>query len=54
LSDYDIISRVTMLLESDLFANEGRNQDQFKKSLEEQHCYYLDGYTAPDKKHDLQ
>ena len=48
LTDYDIISRVTLLLESDLFAYEGRNQDQFKKSLVEQHRHYLDGYTAPD------
>lgn len=50
LTDYDIISRVTLLLESDLFAYEGRNQEQFKQSLAEQHRHYLDGYTAPDKK----
>lgn len=50
LTDYDIISRVTLLLESDLLAYEGRNQDQFKKSLVERHRHYLDGYTAPDRR----
>lgn len=50
LSDYDIINRVTILLESDLYAYEGRNQDQFKKSLAEQYLHYLDGYTSPDRR----
>ena len=48
LTDYDIISRVTILLESDLFAYEGRNQDQFKQYLAEEHRHYLTKYTAPD------
>ena len=53
LSDYDIISRVTILLESDLYAYEGRNQDQFKKSLAEQYSYYLDGFTAYDRRTEI-
>ena len=48
LTDYDIISRVTILLESDLFAYEGRNQDQFKQYLADEHRHYLTKYTAPD------
>ena len=50
LSDYDIISRITILLESDLFAYEGSNQDQFKQTLVNQHRHYLEGYTTPDRR----
>ena len=35
LSDYDIQSRINILLESDLYAYAGRNQDQFKQRLTE-------------------
>lgn len=37
LSDYDIQSRINILLESDLYAYAGRNQDQFKHRLAEQY-----------------
>ena len=50
LSDYDIISRITILLESDLFAYEGSNRDQFKQTLVNQHRHYLEGYTTPDRR----
>ena len=43
LTDYDIINRVNILLESDLYAYEGHNQHQFKHHLCEQHRSYLDG-----------
>ena len=33
LSDYDIQSRINILLESDLYAYAGSNQDQFKQRL---------------------
>lgn len=42
LSDYDILSRVNILLESDLFAYEGNRQQQFKQQLFEQYRHYLD------------
>lgn len=48
LTDYDIINRVTILLESDLYAYEGHNQHQFKHHLCEQHRRYLAGYNATD------
>ena len=48
LTDYDIISRLTLLLESDLYAYEGRCQQQFKRRLLVSHRCYLDGYAAPD------
>ena len=41
LSDYDILSRVNILLDVYLFAFEGRNQQKFKQQLAEQHRYYL-------------
>lgn len=50
LSDYDIISRVTILLESDLYAYEVRNQNQFKKSLAERCRHYLNDYTSLDRR----
>lgn len=53
LSDYDILARVGILLESDLYAYEGRNQDLFKRRLATQHRHYLDGYTAPDRRTEL-
>lgn len=37
LSDYDIQSRINILLESDLYAYAGSNQDQFKQRLAEQY-----------------
>lgn len=42
LSDYDILSRVNILLDSDLYAYEGSDQHQFKQRLAEQHRRYLD------------
>lgn len=42
LSDYDIISRVNILLNSDLAAFEGSKQQTFKQQLFNQHCCYLD------------
>lgn len=50
LSDYDILSRVNILLDADLFAFEGRNQQKFKQRLAEQHHHYLDNYNATDRK----
>lgn len=50
LTDYDIINRVNILLESDLYAYEGHNQHQFKHHLVEQHRHYLDKYVATDRK----
>ncbi|MDE6120386.1 MAG: hypothetical protein K2F63_01205, partial [Muribaculaceae bacterium] len=50
LSDYDILSRVVILLESDLFAYEGSRQDQFKQHLAMQYSHYLNGYEAPDRR----
>lgn len=46
LSDYDILSRVSILLESDLFAYEGRDQHKFKRRLFERHRHYLERYTV--------
>lgn len=48
LSDYDILSRVNILLDADLYAFEGHNQQKFKQRLAEQHRHYLDDYTASD------
>lgn len=48
LSDYDIINRVSILLESDLMAFEGSHQASFKIRLFEQHRHYLDSHTATD------
>ncbi len=41
LSAYDIINRSSILLESDLFAYEGRNQMEFKRQLAENTRRYL-------------
>lgn len=48
LSDYDILNRATILLETDLFAFEGSNQTAFKRRLLNSTRHYLDNYTAPD------
>lgn len=50
LSDYDILNRATILLETDLFAFEGSNQTTFKRRLLNRTRHYLDNYTAPDPK----
>lgn len=50
LSDYDILNRAAMLLETDLFAFEGSNQTAFKHRLLNSTGHYLDNYTAPDPK----
>ena len=50
LSDYDILNRATILLETDLFAFEGSNQTAFKRRLLNSTRHYLDNYTAPDPK----
>lgn len=50
LSDYDILSRVNIPLDADLFAFEGRNQKAFKQRLAEQYRYDLDKYDATDRK----
>ena len=50
LSDYDILNRATILLETDLFAFEGSNQTTFKRRLLNSTRHYLDNYTAPDPK----
>lgn len=50
LSDYDILNRATILLETDLFAFEGSNQTAFKRRLLNSLRHYLDNYTAPDPK----
>ena len=44
LSDYDIQSRINILLESDLYAYAGRAQDQFKKSLIGKHQQNFETY----------
>lgn len=50
LSDYDILSRVNILLESDLYAYEGHQQLQFKRHIIEQYHYFLDSYEAFDQR----
>ncbi len=50
LSDYDILNRATILLETDLFAFEGSNQTVFKRRLLYSTRHYLDNYTPPDPK----
>ncbi len=50
LSDYDILNRAAILLETDLFAFEGSNQTTFKRRLLNNTRHYLDNYTAPDPK----
>lgn len=48
LSDYDIVSRAAVLIEIDLYAYEGRAQDQFKQTLFSRHRHYLDNHDATD------
>lgn len=50
LSDYDILNRAAILLETDLFAFEGSNQTAFKRRLLNSTRHHLDNYTAPDPK----
>lgn len=50
LSDYDILNRAAILLETDLFAFEGSNQTDFKRRLLNSTHHYLNNYTAPDPK----
>lgn len=50
LSDYDILNRAAILLETDLFAFEGSNQTAFKRRLLNSTRHYLDNYTAPNPK----
>lgn len=50
LSDYDILNRAAILLETDLFAFEGSNQTDFKRRLLNSTRHYLHNYTAPDPK----
>lgn len=50
LSDYDILNRAAILLETDLFAFEGSNQTVFKHRLLNSSRHFLDNYTAPDPK----
>lgn len=50
LSDYDILCRTTILLESDLFAFEGNQQLDFKRQLFDITRHYLDNYEATDVK----
>lgn len=50
LSDYDILNRAAILLETDLFAFEGSNQTTFKRRLLNSTRHYLNNYTAPDPK----
>lgn len=45
LSEYDIISRITILLENDLYAYEGHNQDKFKQRLFEKYKHNLETYV---------
>lgn len=55
LSDYDILSRVNILLNTDLTAFEGRNQQSFKQQLFNRYRKFLDndGPTDPDYTSDL-
>lgn len=46
LSDYDILCRVNILLDADLFAFEGRNQQKFKQRLFDQHHHFLSYSTT--------
>lgn len=50
LSNYDILSRVNILLDSDLSPFEGRKQKHFKQTLFECTRHYLDNYDASDAK----
>lgn len=48
LSDYDIISRVNILLNTDLTPFEGRNQQPFKQNLFNRHRSFLDHDDSAD------
>lgn len=48
LSNYDIISRVNILLTTDLTAFEGRNQQSFKQQLFNRYRSYLDYNASTD------
>lgn len=48
LSDYDILNRASILLESDLYAFEGSQQLNFKRKLFNSTRHYLDNYDATD------
>lgn len=50
LSDYDILNRVIILLDSDLSAFEGRKQQQFKQTLFDNTRHYLDNFDAADSR----
>ena len=50
LTDYDILNRLTILLETDLFAYEGSGQDEFKRRLIHEHSHYLTAFEAPDRR----
>lgn len=50
LSDYDILNRTSILLESDLYAFEGRRQQDFKHQLFNSTRHYLDNYDTTDSK----
>lgn len=50
LSDYDILNRASILLESDLYAFEGSQQLDFKRQLFDNTRHYLDNYDATDSK----
>lgn len=50
LSDYDILNRASILLESDLYAFEGSPQLDFKRQLFNTTRHYLDNYDATEPK----
>lgn len=50
LDDLDTVQRVRMLMASDLWAFETRNESAFKKKLFESHCHYLDETAGMDLK----
>lgn len=50
LHDYDIINRVSILLESDLLAFEGNRQQQFKKHLFDRYRHFLEKATPNDRR----
>ncbi len=48
VTDYDIINRTAILLQSDLYAYEGSRQSAFKQALFARHRHYLDVPGAED------
>lgn len=46
VTDYDIINRTAILLQSDLYAYEGSRQTAFKQALFALHRHYLDQYLS--------